>query len=318
MAENKKDNWEQKVIEKIASNSLVEQRRARRWGIFFKLITLLYVGIIIYGFTAISESPIASNEKITALVKLDGVIGSNLDINAQDVINGLKQAYSHQGTEAVILSINSPGGSPVQSGIINDEISRYKITHPDIPVYAVVEDICASGGYYIAVAADQIFVNQASIVGSIGVRMDGFGLEDLIKNIGIERRLLTAGKNKAMLDPFLPIVPEQEEFVQNLLDKIHNQFITAVKQGRGERLAQDPQIYSGLFWDGSTAINLGLVDSLGSVGSVARDIVGNDNVIDFTTKASFGERLAEKFGAGLGTSFSSDFFNKLKNNTVIK
>lgn len=318
MAENKKDNWEQKVIEKIASNSLVEQRRARRWGIFFKLITLLYVGVIIYGFTAISESPIASNEKITALVKLDGVIGSNLDINAQDVINGLKQAYSHQGTEAVILSINSPGGSPVQSGIINDEISRYKITHPDIPVYAVVEDICASGGYYIAVAADQIFVNQASIVGSIGVRMDGFGLEDLIKNIGIERRLLTAGKNKAMLDPFLPIVPEQEEFVQNLLDKIHNQFITAVKQGRGERLAQDPQIYSGLFWDGSTAINLGLVDSLGSVGSVARDIVGNDNVIDFTTKASFGERLAEKFGAGLGTSFSSDFFNKLKNNTVIK
>lgn len=318
MAENKKDNWEQKVIEKIASNSLVEQRRARRWGIFFKLITLLYVGIIIYGFTAISESPIASNEKITALVKLDGVIGSNLDINAQDVINGLKQAYSHQGTEAVILSINSPGGSPVQSGIINDEISRYKITHPDIPVYAVVEDICASGGYYIAVAADQIFVNQASIVGSIGVRMDGFGLEDLIKNIGIERRLLTAGKNKAMLDPFLPIVPEQEEFVQNLLDKIHNQFITAVKQGRGERLAQDPQIFSGLFWDGSTAINLGLVDSLGSVGYVARDIVGNDNVIDFTTKASFGERLAEKFGAGLGTSFSSDFFNKLKNNTVIK
>jgi len=318
MAENKKDHWEQKVIEKIASNSLVEQRRARRWGIFFKLITLLYVGVIIYGFTAISESPIASNEKITALVKLDGVIGSNLDINAQDVINGLKQAYSHQGTEAVILSINSPGGSPVQSGIINDEISRYKITHPDIPVYAVVEDICASGGYYIAVAADQIFVNQASIVGSIGVRMDGFGLEDLIKNIGIERRLLTAGKNKAMLDPFLPIVPEQEKFVQNLLDKIHNQFITAVKQGRGERLAQDPQIYSGLFWDGSTAINLGLVDSLGSVGSVARDIVGNDNVIDFTTKASFGERLAEKFGAGLGTSFSSDFFNKLKNNTVIK
>ena len=318
MAENKKDNWEQKVIEKIASNSLVEQRRARRWGIFFKLITLLYVGIIIYGFTAISESPIASNEKITALVKLDGVIGSNLDINAQDVINGLKQAYSHQGTEAVIISINSPGGSPVQSGIINDEISRYKITHPDIPVYAVVEDICASGGYYIAVAADQIFVNQASIVGSIGVRMDGFGLEDLIKNIGIERRLLTAGKNKAMLDPFLPIVPEQEEFVQNLLDKIHNQFITAVKQGRGERLAQDPQIYSGLFWDGSTAINLGLVDSLGSVGSVARDIVGNDNVIDFTTKASFGERLAEKFGAGVGTSFSSNVFNKLKNNTVIK
>ena len=318
MAENKKDNWEQKAIEKIASNSLVEQRRARRWGIFFKLITLLYVGIIIYGFTAISESPIASNEKITALVKLDGVIGSNLDINAQDVINGLKQAYAHQGTEAVILSINSPGGSPVQSGIINDEISRYKITHPDIPVYAVVEDICASGGYYIAVAADQIFVNQASIVGSIGVRMDGFGLEDLIKNIGIERRLLTAGENKAMLDPFLPIVPEQEEFVQNLLDKIHNQFITAVKDGRGERLAQDPQIFSGLFWDGSTAINLGLVDSLGSVGSVARDIVGNDNVIDFTTKASFGERLAEKFGAGVGTSFSSDIFNKLKNNTVIK
>lgn len=318
MAENKKDNWEQKAIEKIAFNSLVEQRRARRWGIFFKLITLLYVGIIIYGFTAISESPIASNEKITALVKLDGVIGSNLDINAQDVINGLKQAYSHQGTEAVILSINSPGGSPVQSGIINDEIRRYKITHPDIPVYAVVEDICASGGYFIAVAADQIFVNQASIVGSIGVRMDGFGLEDLIKNIGIERRLLTAGENKAMLDPFLPIVPEQEEFVQNLLDKIHNQFITAVKQGRGERLAQDPQIFSGLFWDGSTAINLGLVDSLGSVGSVARDIVGNDNVIDFTTKASFGERLAEKFGAGVGTSFSSDIFNKLKNNTVIK
>jgi len=318
MAENKKDNWEQKTIEKIASNSLIEQRRARRWGIFFKLITLLYIGIIIYGFNSISPTGIPSNEKITALVKLDGVIGSNLEVNADDVIKGLKEAYDHQGTEAVILSINSPGGSPVQSGIINDEIKRYKVTYPDIPIYAVVEDICASGGYYIAVAADQIFVNKASIVGSIGVRMDGFGLEELIKNIGVERRLLTAGKNKGMLDPFLPIVPEQEEFVQNLLNEIHEQFIAVVKEGRGERLANDPQIFSGLFWDGNSAIKLGLVDNLGSIRSVARDIVGNENIIDFTTKASFGERLAEKFGAGIGTSFSSTIINKIKNNTIIK
>lgn len=190
--------------------------------------------------------------------------------------------------------------------------------HPNIPIYAVVEDICASGGYYIAVAADQIFVNKASIVGSIGVRMDGFGLEELIKNIGVERRLMTAGKNKGMLDPFLPIVPEQEEFVQNLLNEIHDQFIAVVKQGRGDRLSAEKSIFSGLFWDGNTAIKLGLVDSLGSVGSVARDIVGNENVVDFTTKASFGERLAEKFGAGVGASFTSTILNKIKNNTVIK
>jgi len=318
MADIKKDNWEQKTIEKIASSSLIEQRRARRWGIFFKLITLLYIGIIIYGFNSISHSSIPSNEKITALVKLDGVIGSNLEVNADDVINGLREAYAHQGTEAIILSINSPGGSPVQAGIINDEINRYKLIHPNIPIYAVVEDICASGGYYIAVAADQIFVNKASIVGSIGVRMDGFGLEELIKNIGVERRLMTAGKNKGMLDPFLPIVPEQEEFVQNLLNEIHDQFIAVVKQGRGDRLSAEKSIFSGLFWDGNTAIKLGLVDSLGSVGSVARDNVGNENVVDFTTKASFGERLAEKFGAGVGTSFSSTILNKIKNNTVIK
>ena len=318
MAEIKKDNWEQKTIEKIASSSLIEQRRSRRWGIFFKLITLLYIGIIIYGFNSMSYSSIPSNEKITALVKLDGVIGSNLEVNADDVINGLREAYAHQGTEAIILSINSPGGSPVQAGIINDEINRYKLIHPNIPIYAVVEDICASGGYYIAVAADQIFVNKASIVGSIGVRMDGFGLEELIKNIGVERRLMTAGKNKGMLDPFLPIVPEQEEFVQNLLNEIHDQFIAVVKQGRGDRLSTDQSIFSGLFWDGNTSIKLGLVDSLGSVGSVARDIVGNENVVDFTTKSSFGERLAEKFGAGVGTSFSSTILNKIKNNTIIK
>ena len=284
MAENKKDNWEQKTIEKIASSSLIEQRRSRRWGIFFKLITLLYIGIIIYGFNSMSYTTIPSNEKITALVKLDGVIGSNLEVNADDVINGLREAYAHQGTEAIILSINSPGGSPVQAGIINDEINRYKLLHPNIPIYAVVEDVCASGGYYIAAAADQIFVNKASIVGSIGVRMDGFGLEELIKNIGVERRLMTAGKNKGMLDPFLPIVPEQEEFVQNLLNEIHDQFIAVVKKGRGDRLSTDESIFSGLFWDGNSAIKLGLVDNLGSVGSVARDIVGNENIVDFTTK----------------------------------
>ena len=318
MAENKKDNWEQKTIEKIASGSLIEQRRSRRWGIFFKLITLLYIGIIIYGFNSMSHTTIPSNEKITALVKLDGVIGSNLEVNADDVVNGLREAYAHQGTEAIILSINSPGGSPVQAGIINDEINRYKLLHPNIPIYAVVEDVCASGGYYIAAAADQIFVNKASIVGSIGVRMDGFGLEELIKNIGVERRLMTAGKNKGMLDPFLPILPEQEEFVQNLLNEIHDQFIAVVKKGRGDRLSTDESIFSGLFWDGNSAIKLGLVDNLGSVGSVARDIVGNENIVDFTTKASFGERIAERFGAGGGISFSNTVLNKFKNNTIIK
>jgi len=318
MAENKKENWEQKTIEKIASSSLIEQRRARRWGIFFKLITLLYIGIIIYSFNSISQTSMASNEKITALVKLDGVIGSNLEVNAEDVVNGLRNAYAHQGTEAIIISINSPGGSPVQAGIINDEINRYKVAYPDIPIYAVVEDICASGGYYIAAAADQIFVNQASIVGSIGVRMDGFGLEGLIKNIGVERRLMTAGKNKGMLDPFLPIVPEQEEFVQNLLNEIHDQFIAVVKQGRGDRLSDDPSIFSGLFWDGNSSIKLGLVDSIGSIGSVARDVVGNENIVDFTAKAPFGERIAEKLGAGIGSSFSNTIINKIKNNSYIK
>ena len=228
--------------------------------------------------------------------------------------SSLKEVYENPGTKALILAINSPGGSPVQSGIINDEISRYKLLHPEIPVYAVVEDICASGGYYIAVAADKIFVDKASIVGSIGVLMNGFGFDKAIKNLGIERRLITSGENKAILDPFLPVNPEQREYMQNLLKEVHNQFITVVKEGRGNKLAPNQDIFSGLFWSGESAIKLGLADGYGDIDLVAREVVGHEKIINFTTQSNFADRFAKKLGASIGSSFRKDILKNIKLN----
>ena len=318
MAEKKENNWEKSVIEKIASDSLLEQRKTRRWGIFFKFLTLFYLGIILFSVIISGRNQVPSSGDFSALIKINGVIGNGSDVSAEDVISSLKDAYSYSGTKAIILAINSPGGSPVQSGMINDEIRRGQQMFPDIPVYAVVEDICASGGYYIAVAADKIFVDKASIIGSIGVRIDGFGFEEIIEKIGVERRLITAGENKGILDPFLPVSPKQSIFVKQLLDDVHQQFIDVVKQGRGDKLSLNPDIFSGLFCNGDRAITLGLVDDFGTVDSVARDIVRNEEIVDFTIYDSFGDTLAEKIGVGIGGSIGNSFMNKIKENIVIK
>ena len=314
MVEKQDNNWEKQTIEKIAMESLVQQRTSRRWSIFFKLVSLIYLGwVLFFVLSSSSNSSIATGD-FTALITLNGEIGVDSEVSAINIKSSLKEVYENPGTKALILAINSPGGSPVQSGIINDEINRYKALHPKIPVYAVIEDICASGGYYIAVAADKIFVDKASIVGSIGVLMNGFGFDKAIKSLGIERRLITAGENKAILDPFLPVQPKQREFMQELLKEVHNQFIEVVKKGRRNKLANNPEIFSGLFWSGESAINLGLADGYGDIDLVAREIIGYEKIIDFTTQSNFADRFAKKLGASIGSSLSNDILNNnLKN-----
>ena len=314
MAEQQGKNWEKQTIEKIAMESLVQHKSSRRWSIFFKLVSLIYLGwVLFFVLSSSSNSSIATGD-FTALITLNGEIGVDSEVSAINIKTSLKEVYENPGTKALILAINSPGGSPVQSGIINDEINRYKALHPKIPVYAVIEDICASGGYYIAVAADKIFVDKASIVGSIGVLMNGFGFDKAIKSLGIERRLITAGENKAILDPFLPVQPKQREFMQELLKEVHNQFIEVVKKGRRNKLANNPEIFSGLFWSGESAINLGLADGYGDIDLVAREIIGYEKIIDFTTQSNFADRFAKKLGASIGSSLSNDILNNnLKN-----
>jgi len=295
-------DWQRQTIEKLALSAVKEQRRARHWGIFFKSLTFIYLFILLfYALDWVGEDADASLNH-TALIDINGVIGNEFEVNADDVIESLQTAFEHKRTKGVILRINSPGGSPVQAGLINDEIKRLRKLHPDIPVYAVVEDICASGGYYIAVAADRIYVDKASIVGSIGVLMDGFGFTGAMEKLGIERRLMTAGENKAILDPFSPQKPEEREYAQKMLDQIHQQFINVVREGRGARLKQDPKIFSGLFWTGEASVELGLADALGSSGFVARDIIKEENIVDFTVHDSLADRLAQRFGASVGAS----------------
>lgn len=297
--------WQRQTIEKLAFSAVKEQRRARHWGIFFKSLTFIYLFILLfYALDWVGEESGASLNH-TALIDINGVIGNEFEVNADDVIESLQSAFENERTKGVILRINSPGGSPVQAGLINDEIKRLRKLHPNTPVYAVVEDICASGGYYIAVAADRIYVDKASIVGSIGVLMDGFGFTEAMEKLGVERRLMTAGENKAILDPFSPLKPEEKEFAQQMLDQIHQQFITVVREGRGERLSEDPVIFTGLFWTGETSVELGLADALGSTGFVAREVIKEDNIVDFTVHDSLADRLAQRFGASLGTSLLS-------------
>ena len=314
MAEQQSENWEKQTIEKIAMESLVQQKTSRRWSVFFKLVSLIYLGWVLFFVLTSSNNSTMANGDFTALITLNGEIGTDSEVSAINVKSSLKEVYENPGTKALILAINSPGGSPVQSGIINDEINRYKLLHPHIPIYAVIEDICASGGYYIAVAADKIFVDKASIVGSIGVLMNGFGFDKAIKNLGIERRLITSGENKAILDPFLPVQPKQKEFVQNLLREVHDQFIETVKKGRGSKLSLNPEIFSGLFWSGESAINLGLADGYGDIDLVAREIIGYEKIIDFTAQSNFADRFAKKLGASISSSLRNDILNNnLKN-----
>lgn len=310
------DQWERKLVEKIAMNGLAEQRRARRWGIFFKLLTFAYITVVIVlavDWTAVLPSTKAA--KHTALVQIDGIIGPGSDANADGVTSALQAAFEDKNTKAVVLRINSPGGSPVQAQTIYDEMRRLRQKFPTIPLYAVVEDLCASGGYYVAVGADRIYVSQSSIVGSIGVRMDSFGLTGLMQKLGVERRLLIAGKNKAMLDPFLPENEEQKRYVLALIDEIHQQFIAVVREGRGDRLKETPEMFSGLIWSGQKGIELGLVDALGTLDSVARDVVKAEKIVDYTEKKNFAERIAKRFGASVAAALA-EF--SLRNGPVLR
>ncbi len=298
------NNWERGVLEKLAMSAIQEQRRTRHWGIFFKVLTFGYLFILLFifmGWFNKNESTLSSS-KHTALIDMQGVIAPDSAASADNLIPSLQEAFSDAGTKGVILRINSPGGSPVQAGQINDEIRRLRGLHPDIPLYVVVEDICASGGYYVAVAADKIFVDKASLVGSIGVLMDGFGFTGTMEKLGVERRLLTAGANKGFLDPFSPANQVQVDYTKQMLGEIHQQFIDVVKQGRGKRLKETPDTFSGLVWNGQKSIELGMADGLGSIESVARDVIKEENIVDFTMKEDFTERLAKRFGAGVASA----------------
>ncbi len=294
-------NWERRVIEKLAMESLAEQRRRRRWGIFFKLLGFVYLTVVLM---AAFDWPgsgdgLVDGKRHTAMVKMTGVISNRGDASAEHVISGLQAAFDDKGTAGVILLINSPGGSPVQAGMINDEIRRLREIHKDIPLYAVVEDVCASGGYYVAAAADNIYVDKASIVGSIGVLMDGFGFTGTMEKLGVERRLLTAGENKGFLDPFSPQNAQHKAHAQQMLGEIHQQFIQVVRDGRGKRLKETPDMFSGLMWSGAKSIDMGLSDAFGTVDSVARDVVKAEDIRDYTVKPNFAEKLAKQFGADM-------------------
>ena len=295
--------WERKLIERLALESVTEQRRRRRWSIFFRMIGFAYLGVLT--FALIDWSSLfsqAEHRKHTALVELSGVIAPNGEASAERIVSSLQSAFDDKNTQGVILRINSPGGSPVQAGIINDEMNRLRAMYPNVPLYAVVEDICASGGYYVAVAADRIYVDKASIVGSIGVLMEGFGFTGLMDKLGVERRLLTAGENKGFLDPFSPQDEGHREHARELLGDVHQQFIDVVRKGRGDRLKESPDMFSGLMWSGSRSIELGLADDLGSVEYVARDVVKAADIVDFTQRQNIAERFAKQLGADLGES----------------
>jgi protease IV len=306
MADDFGNGWEREVLEKLAMGALVEQRRARRWGIFFKLLTFGFLFLAVFvAMGWIGHKDGALPGKHTALVSVEGEIAPDSPASAENVISGLQDAFKDANTQGVIISINSPGGSPVQAGYINDEIKRLRAKYPNIPVYTVVEDICASGGYYVAVAADKIFVDKASLVGSIGVLMNGFGFVGTLDKLGIERRLLTAGDNKAFLDPFSPVPSAQREYAEKMLAEIHQQFIKVVKEGRGKRLKESPEVFSGLIWTGAKSVELGLTDDLGSVDYVAREIIKAEHIVDFTPKENIADRLAKRFGASAASTLAT-------------
>ena len=298
---------DQQVIEKVLLAHVQEQRRARRWANFWRLTTLCLVIIAIWISSFGSGGQLTANPtaRHTAMIDLQGIIDHGTTSSAELINESLREAFENSHAAGIILRINSPGGSPVQSGIVFDEIRRLKAAHKDKPVIAVVEDVAASGGYYIAAAADSIYVNQSSLVGSIGVRMDGFGFTEAMKKLGVERRVLTAGENKALLDPFLPIDPKQRAAVQSMINEVHGQFIAAVKQGRGDRLKSGPDLFTGMVWTGAKSVELGLADGLGTVDSVARDVIKAEDVIDYTLAPNFAERLAKRFGAAAGDAIFS-------------
>lgn len=290
----------QDAIEKLLTAHLREKQLARRWGIFFK-VSALVVALLLLLIMGSGEGGNSSRVPHTALVEIDGEISAGTMASAQNVNAALNRAFDDENSVGVILRINSPGGSPVQSNMINDEIARLRKKYPKKAVHVVVEEMCASGGYYIAVAADRIYVNQASIVGSIGVLMDGFGFTGLMDKLGVERRLMTAGENKAMLDPYSAANDRHKAFAQTMLNEIHQQFIDAVRKGRGKRLKETPDMFSGLFWNGARAVELGLADGFGTVDSVARDVLKQTEVVDYTEHENWSERMFKRFGMALGS-----------------
>ncbi len=293
--------WERETLEKLVMAQVHEQRAARRWRIGFRLFwTVLFLAGLWYSFHHGKNSSSTSNITAhTALVEIKGEIDSDTNANAEWIMDSMRQAFEAEGSQAVVLLINSPGGSPVQAGMINDEIKRLKTLHQK-PVYVVVEETCASAAYYIAAGADNIYVDKASIVGSIGVLMDGFGFTGLMDKLGVERRLMTAGENKGFLDSFSTPTKSQKAHAQHLLDQIHQQFIAVVREGRGERLKETPEMFSGLFWTGQQAVELGLADGFGTLDSVARDVVKAEDIVDYTHQDNVAERLAKRFGAAMG------------------
>jgi protease-4 len=294
------ENSDRGALERLLLSHLIEQRRSRRWGVFFKFLGVAWLFLVFFVLIDQIDGEFVSTGPHTALIDLNGEIGGDGGISADTLIGALNTAFDDKHTQAVVLRINSPGGSPVQAGQVYDELRRLRGKYPKIPLYAVVDDICASGGYYIAAAADKIFVDKASLVGSIGVLMDGFGFTESMKKLGVERRLLAAGENKGFLDPFSPVQPDQETHARLMLDEIHQQFIQVVRQGRGKRLKETPDMYSGLVWSGARSIELGLADALGSLDYVAREVVKAEDIVDFTPQEGLADRLARRIGTAVG------------------
>ena len=300
---NANQNWERQALEHLLLENLKETRKARRWKAVFRILTLLvFVGVILAVFDFHIPGRGMGMEKHTALVTLEGEISSSSMANALDINSSLTAAFENENSAGVVLRINSPGGSPVQAGMMNDEIHRLRKLYPNKPFYVVVEDICASGGYYVAVAGDQILVDKASLVGSIGVIMEGFGFTGLMDKLGVTRRMVTAGSNKGMMDPFSKENPQQVAMIKTMIDEIHQQFIAVVKAGRGDRLKETPEMFSGRVWNGEQAIKIGLVDGYGTVETVARDVFKAPDILDYTMKENFAERVAKRFGAEVGAA----------------
>ena len=305
MTENS-GQWERELVTRLAMAAVREQRRARLWGIFFKLLTFAYLTLVLL--LAVDwkgGADVVRGKKHTAMVELNGIIAPGTDASADKVTTALQAAFKDKNTQGVVLRINSPGGSPVQSQTIYDEMRRLRKKYPDIPLYAVVEDICASGGYFVAAGADRIYVSKSSIVGSIGVLMNGFGFTGLMDKLGIERRLITAGEHKGMLDPFSPLDEKDRQYAKQLMEEIHRQFIGVVREGRGKRLKETPDMFSGLIWSGEKSVELGLADGFGSLDSIAREVIKAEDIVDYTQKEGIAEKFARRFGASAASALPS-------------
>lgn len=306
--ENADNRWERDVLRDLALEGVKERRRARRWGIFFKALAFVYLFSLLAMSPSCEWSALGGAGAVgehTAVVDVTGPIMTEAPASADRIIRGLEEAFGAEGVQGVVLNINSPGGSPVQSDRVNRAIKRLRAAHPDIPLYAVAGDVCASGAYYMAVAADRIYGNPSSMVGSIGVLMNGFGFTQAMDDLGVERRLYTAGRNKSFLDPFSPVQERHVEHINQMLDEVHQAFIERVKEGRGDRLADDERLFSGLVWTGVRGKELGLIDDFGDVDSVARDVIGAEKTVNYTPQRSFLDRFSDSVGAGAARALAN-------------